>query len=101
MHSCNTNSVLRRDRRGAGLLPGGTPCFRRLVIVVPPQDWAAVAMSRSDHGLTLGEAGRLNYAWLVQRGIPLHAGWIGDSATAIGTPIHPPRLIFRDPEVLE
>jgi hypothetical protein len=57
-------------------------------------------MSRQQHRLTFGEAGRLNYAWLVQGGIPLHAGWMGQEP-ADGTPSHPPRMLSSDPPVLE
>ena len=60
----------------------------------------ALLMSRQQHHLTFGEAGRLNYAWLVQGGIPLHAGWIGQGA-ANGTPLHPPHMLSTDPPVLE
>lgn len=59
-----------------------------------------LALSRQQHHLTFGEAGKLNYAWLVQGGIPVHAGWIGQPP-ATGTPVHPPRLISSDPPVLE
>lgn len=59
-----------------------------------------VALSRQQHHLTFGEAGKLNYAWLVQGGIPVHAGWMGQPNSS-GTPVHPPRLIHSDPPVLE
>jgi hypothetical protein len=57
-------------------------------------------MSRQQHHLTFGEAARLNYVWLVQGGIPLYAGWMGQEP-GTGKPSHPPRLLSSDPPVLE
>ncbi len=57
-------------------------------------------MSRNQHRLTFGDAGRLNYAWLVLREVPLHAGWIGHTS-GTGNPVHPPRVLMVGPTVLE
>jgi hypothetical protein len=67
------------------------------ILVIGPY---VFALSRHQHRLTFGEAGRLNYAWLVQGGIPVHVGWMGQPGTA-GTPPHPVRLLSSDPRVLE
>lgn len=67
------------------------------IIVLGPY---VFALSYHQRRLTFGEAGRLNYAWLVQGGIPVHAGWMGQQPT-VGTPAHPPRLLSSDPPVLE
>jgi hypothetical protein len=58
-----------------------------------------LALSRQQHRFTLGDAGKLNYAWLVAGEIPLHAGWIEPSPTS-GTPAHPPRLLSSNPTVI-
>ncbi len=58
------------------------------------------ALSYRHHKLTIGDSGKLNYAWSVQRDIPMFAGWIGQPSES-GTPVHPPRLIRKDPPVLE
>jgi hypothetical protein len=68
-----------------------------LIIVFGPY---VFALSRHERRLTFGEAGRLNYAWLVQGGIPVYAGWMGQPPTA-GRPSHAPRLLSSDPPVLE
>ena len=57
-------------------------------------------LSRQEHHLTFGESGRLNYAWLVTREVPVHAGWI-DYTPETGTPVHPLRVLRRGPTVLE
>jgi len=59
-----------------------------------------IGLSRQQHRLTFGESGRLNYAWLVQGGIPVYAGWAGQTL-ALGTPAHPPRILSHKPAVLE
>jgi hypothetical protein len=69
-------------------------CF---LIVVGPY---VTALSRQQHHLTFGESGRLNYAWSVQGGIPIFAGWRTAEPNA-GVPTHPPRLLNADPPVLE
>jgi len=57
-------------------------------------------LSRQQHRLTFGDSGRLNYAWVVLREIPLHAGWIGHTS-GTGNPVHPPRVLMAGPTVLE
>jgi hypothetical protein len=69
-------------------------CF--LVIVGP----YVVLLSRQQHHLTFGESGRLNYAWSVQGGVPIFAGWRTADPEA-GTPVRAPRLLNLDPPVLE
>ena len=58
------------------------------------------ALSRAQHRLTTGETGRLNYAWMVQGGVPMNAGWTGEPP-GNGTPVHGPRVLSADPAVLE
>ncbi|HPT25622.1 MAG TPA: hypothetical protein PLZ95_04315, partial [Bryobacteraceae bacterium] len=48
---------------------------------------------------SLGESGRLNYAWHVN-GLAQMV-WLGHDGGALGTPIHPPRTILDKPLVLE
>jgi len=57
----------------------------------------AMVSSRVRH-LSIGETGRLNYLWWVQ-GIRQFEGWTGTPGSDM--PIHGPRLIAEDPEVLE
>lgn len=54
---------------------------------------------RVGHAST-GEVGRLNYAWEVD-GVTPFAGWLGDATGRDGAPIHPPRVLDRDPLTLE
>lgn len=49
---------------------------------------------------TVGEVGRLNYAWAINRVTPF-VGWLGDSSGRFGTPLHPPRVLQRQPLTLE
>jgi len=49
---------------------------------------------------SFSESGRLNYAWFVQEGIPMDYGWMGEDGRH-GTPLHPPRRVRQQPEVLE
>ena len=58
------------------------------------------ALSIQQHRFTIGDAGRLNYAWMVQREIPAFAGWTGLPA-GTGTPLHAPRISVGSPELLE
>jgi hypothetical protein len=67
------------------------------VIIVGPY---VLVLSSPEHHLTFGESGRLNYAWHVQKTIPIYAGWIGQPQ-GTGTPLHPPRVLSREPTVLE
>ena len=50
--------------------------------------------------MSMGEVGRLNYAWEVD-GVTPFVGWVGDSANAFGTPVHPPRVLQAAPQTLE
>ena len=79
-------------------------------------------VSQHEGRLSLGETGRLNYAWYVNHLEPYWQGWTGDGGSpgtrsagsappAIvvptlakpthGTPTHPPRILFDRPRVLE
>ena len=49
---------------------------------------------------TVGEVGRLNYAWEIDAVTPF-VGWLGDSTGRSGTPVHPPRILQRQPLTLE
>jgi hypothetical protein len=59
-----------------------------------------LAMSRNQHRLTFGDSGRLNYAWMVLREIPVHAGWI-DYTPVTGSPVHPLKVFMVQPTVIE
>ena len=48
---------------------------------------------------TFGESGRLNYGWSVNR-YEMHMGWHGVEPGS-GKPLHPPRVLFQNPLVLE
>lgn len=60
----------------------------------------AIMVSRRQGYPTIGEVGRLNYAWEVD-GVTPFVGWLGDSTTAFGIPVHPPRLLQTQPRTLE
>lgn len=49
--------------------------------------------------ISYGETGRLNYLWDVDR-VP-DIGWTGESASAYGTPEHPPRKLAQIPLTIE
>jgi hypothetical protein len=57
-----------------------------------------LALSRQMGRLTIGDSGRLNYAWSVN-GVPLWVGWTGSPGD--GMPIHGPRVVSAEPKVLE
>jgi hypothetical protein len=57
-------------------------------------------LSRHAHRLSIGDSGRLNYAWLVLQQIPAHQGWIGSTAET-GTPLHPLHVLSVTPTVIE
>ena len=57
-------------------------------------------LSKRHDTLTFGESGRLNYAWSVLKSVPMYAGWTRGS-DASGTPVHSPRVLGRNPTVLE
>ena len=51
--------------------------------------------------VTMGEVGRLNYAWEVD-GVTPFISWTGDSSSAQhGAPVHPPRILQAQPQTLE
>ena len=58
-----------------------------------------VVISTSLGRFSLGEVGRLNYAWHVN-GYEAHLGWVG-AEPGSGTPLHPPRIISTKPYILE
>lgn len=55
-------------------------------------------ISRAAGHPTIGDSGRLNYAWFVNGQQP-YSGWI--AADEHGTPEHPPRVLAADPLTLE
>jgi hypothetical protein len=59
-----------------------------------------VMVSQRVGHLSTSEVGRLNYAWEVNGVLPF-AGWLGDTTSRAGEPIHPPRVLDRDPLTLE
>ncbi len=67
-----------------------------LALVAAP---LVLAISRAEHHLTLGEAGRLNYAWSIND-VPPHSGWTGVDPSN-GAPVHAPRVIVAKPKTLE
>ena len=58
------------------------------------------ALSLSKGRFTIGDSGKLNYAWRVIGGVQPFRYWQGKEP-GWGTPEHPPRRIFDNPEVLE
>jgi hypothetical protein len=59
-----------------------------------------VALSHAKGRLTIGDTGRLNYAWHVNGTTPfIH--WQGDPTGVSGTPAHPTRKLFDSPAVFE
>ncbi|HZH30183.1 MAG TPA: hypothetical protein VEY11_05430 [Pyrinomonadaceae bacterium] len=59
-----------------------------------------VALSRAKGRLTIGDTGRLNYAWHVNRTQPfIH--WQGEPGGASGTPAHPTRKLHDAPALYE
>lgn len=57
------------------------------------------ALSRAKQRLTIGDSGRLNYAWYVNRVTPF-THWQGETPSG-GTPAHPTRHICAAPDVYE
>ena len=66
-----------------------------LVVCLP----LVIMQSWKSGRLTIGEAGRLNYAWSVNH-VRMFAGWQGGDGT-YGRPANPPRKLRESPEVLE
>src|ERR1700733_2292986 len=57
-----------------------------------------VALSRSSGHPTIGDTGRVNYAWYVN-GIP--SRWWQGGPDSAGQPLHPPRIALASPRVYE
>lgn len=71
-----------------------------LVLLIVAAPLVALVSSRVGH-LSIGEAGRLNYAWYVN-GLKPFAGWTtGGTNDAHGMPEHPPRTLLERPTILE
>jgi len=74
-----------------------------------------IAVSKRVGEFTTGESGKLNYLWHVEKpNLPQHvnsdfytyygwkvAGWTGLQTVGHGTLLHPPRILFEKPLVLE
>jgi hypothetical protein len=78
---------------------------RRKLVLVSFSTWLIVSLplvalvSQRLGKLSFGDAGRLNYAWLVDD-FPL-SGWTGNTAGVQGVPEHAPRKLMDKPVVLE
>ncbi len=90
---------------GLFILPPGTDRARTklllataifLLTVLP----LIVLVSAKVGRVTMGEVGRLNYAWEVD-GVTPFVGWLGDSTGRLGAPVHPPRVLQSTPQTLE
>ena len=68
-----------------------------LLIVAAP---LVTLVSRQVGHPTIGETGRLNYAWFTN-GLRLNVGWTGGGEDLYGTPEHPPRTLPGKPTILE
>jgi hypothetical protein len=68
------------------------------VAVAAPQ---IVSMSAQAGKLSMGDTGKLNYLWVVDKFKPASTGWTGGTAPEYGTPLHPPRKLMENPTVLE
>jgi hypothetical protein len=60
-----------------------------------------VCMSVQEGTLSMGDTGKLNYLWVVDKFKPGYTGWTGGTAPEYGTPLHPPRTLMENPKVLE
>jgi hypothetical protein len=58
-------------------------------------------MSVEEGKFTTGDAGKLNYLWVVDGFKPNYTGWTGGTPPKFGTPLHPPRKLMESPTVLE
>jgi hypothetical protein len=81
------------------------PASRRKVILAALVFGAAslplvIAISKRAGEFTDSESGKLNYLWEVNGFYPL-LGWTGQNSAEHGTPLHPPRVLFDNPRVLE
>ena len=70
-----------------------------LVLLIVAAPLVALVSSRVDH-LSIGETGRLNYAWYAN-GLHPYVGWAGGIDDAHGAPEHPPRTLLGKPTILE
>jgi multisubunit Na+/H+ antiporter MnhB subunit len=70
-----------------------------LVLLIAAAPLAAL-LSRQAGRFTVGESGRLNYLWHVNR-IQQYVGWTGDSGDRYGAPIHPIHRLMEKPLTLE
>jgi len=70
-----------------------------LVLLIVAAPLVALVSSRVGH-LSIGETGRLNYAWFAN-GLHPYVGWTGGINDAHGTPEHPPRTLLGTPTILE
>ncbi len=81
-----------------------TPMRRRRGIAIAALAFLAVSaplvalVSRHVGRLTIGESGRLNYAWYVN-GMQAQSGWL--RADEHGVPANPPRVLHESPLVFE
>ena len=82
-----------RNMRAILLLLLAAACF---ALVAAPY---AVALSRAKGRFTLGDTGRIAYAWMVN-GVRSEVHWQGGPPTA-GVPVHPTRKISVSPEAYE
>jgi hypothetical protein len=83
----------RRHKRAIPMVLFATACF---AVVAAPY---AVALSRAKGRFTLGETGRIAYAWMVN-GVRSEVHWQGGPPSA-GVPAHPTRQISVAPEAYE
>jgi hypothetical protein len=60
----------------------------------------AVLISQRVGKVSIGETGKLNYAWYVNHLEPRSQGWT-DGSELHGAPVHPPRVLMEHPRVLE
>lgn len=68
-----------------------------LLVASPLVLWLSVQKGQ----FSTGDTGGLAYLWYVDELKPAHAGWTGGTAPEYGTPLHPPRKLMDNPEVLE
>lgn len=74
----------------------GTACVAFLITCAP----LIALISQRQGRFSVGETGKLNYAWYVDHLEPASQGWEGEGALH-GAPTHPPRILMEHPRVLE
>jgi hypothetical protein len=79
------------------ILPRVLVAFLVFAIVVAPY---VTALSLSKGRFTFSDTGKLAHAWLVTGGVTPYRYWQGREP-GWGTPEHPPRIIYENPQVLE